>query len=174
MIKLTLTNKIVIAVTGAILVVSFIVEKTGIIYNNTPSIPTGFYKKSSITLPLKRNELVALCIDEEYSKLAQEREYIGYGTCPGNSSQFLKRIVGVEGDKVIINALGVFINGKFVDNSHVFLKDDKNREMPTQNINRVLNMDEYVVMGETNDSFDSRYFGVVQTEQVKNRIKKVF
>jgi signal peptidase I len=74
----------------------------------------------------------------------------------------IKRIIATNGDKVDINANGVFINDIFItDNSQLF----------ESNSYFLLN-DEYFVMGDNyNQSLDSRFFGVISKNKIIGKVR---
>ncbi len=58
-----------------------------------------------------------------------------------------------------------------LENSKIFQFDSKGQPLKMFPINRVLNQDEIFAMGENIQSYDSRYFGVVNIKE--SNIKKV-
>jgi signal peptidase I len=92
-----------------------------------------------------------------------------------NSRDFIKRVVGVPGDHLLIRDGHTYINGHLLDEPYI------NGEPWTANANwpqspltdpegRLLATDEYFVMGDNrNHSSDSRLFGVIHRSQVEAR-----
>lgn len=87
------------------------------------------------------------------------------------SQHFIKRVVGMPGEEVIINDGEVTIineeypNGLVVEEA--YLKDDNTRGK----IHVVLASDEYYVMGDNRDhSLDSRNFGPVEEDHIVGRV----
>jgi signal peptidase I len=92
-----------------------------------------------------------------------------------SSRDFIKRIIGVPGDHLLIREAHVYINGRLLDEPYV------NEEPWVANANwppppvsdpegRLMSGDEYFVMGDNrNHSSDSRLFGPVRRNQIEAR-----
>jgi len=92
-----------------------------------------------------------------------------------NSRDFIKRVIGLPGDHVLIRQGQVFING------HMLRETYLNNEPWTENADWplaattdpqgfLLKSDEYFVMGDNrNHSSDSRVFGPVRRDQIEAR-----
>ena len=79
----------------------------------------------------------------------------------------VKRVVGVPGDRIIINETGVYINDVLYDED--YLTDAaKNATYAENKYNSVLlDNNEYFIMGDNREvSYDSRSFGVVTSDHV--------
>ena len=87
---------------------------------------------------------------------------------------FIKRVIGVEGDKVEIISKKVYINGSQLDSSFAVYNDDAilpKTVQPRDNYGPVVvPKDSLFVMGDNRDhSMDSRYWGFVRLSEVKGR-----
>lgn len=79
----------------------------------------------------------------------------------------VKRVVGVPGDRLIINQTGVYVNDELID--EVYLSDEaKAFTYVEKGCNSVLlDEGEYFLMGDNREvSYDSRYFGVVTDDLI--------
>lgn len=83
-------------------------------------------------------------------------------------TQMVKFLVGLPGDTVKVSADGVFINGE------LFTEGFKAGERLGLDINefygeKELAENEYWVLGDSPESFDSRYWGAIGKERIQNR-----
>ena len=127
--------------------------------NFSESVPRGLYLA---LLPNHKSDMIGFCLREDIAKYAMTRGYIDKGDCPDGSRRLLKRIVGREGDFVEITDDGIFINGKFLgDHTKPLLMDSHGREMPQFRYVGEVPDGHVVVIGDTKNSFDSRYYGTI-------------
>ncbi|MCU8013776.1 signal peptidase I [Shewanella sp. SM74] len=107
--------------------------------------------KTNITI--KRDRLVAfnLPVDTPYFK---------------KGSRWIKKLVGVPGDRVIVRIDEVLINGKSYKNNmrQLLMKIELAESAITREF--VLAEDEYFMVGETPLSYDSRFWGVVHARDM--------
>ncbi len=85
--------------------------------------------------------------------------------------EYIKRIIGLPGDKVMVKDQKVWLNGKPLDEpytndgvtpSDVFLKEGQTVEVPSGN---------YIVMGDNRlHSSDSRRWGFVRSDEIIGRV----
>lgn len=105
--------------------------------------------------PLKHGEVVSF--------VASRDEMLGLFA----GKRIAKVVMGMPGDLVVSDEMGVYINGKFIaSRSPISLANlAKKGEVPIST-NRVLGKDEIFVMGTMPRSFDSRYWGVLKSSHV--------
>jgi conjugal transfer pilin signal peptidase TrbI len=87
----------------------------------------------------------------------------------------IKRVVGVPGDRVSVDAEGTTINGIALPNSDPALAGTLQR--PSAVFFRQTLMvpeGQFWVMGDTRDSFDARYWGLLSVQQVRGRAYALF
>lgn len=143
-------------------------------FNRTPSIPVGLYWVVDKSIEL--GDYVTFCpSNSDANQLARERGYIDYGNCPGNFGLLMKRILAAKTDAVMIDVSGVWVNGNLLAFSKPLDKDPFGRALPFEFLVKVLDESEVLLMSDVNpESFDGRYFGVVNKEQIKEVISPVF
>jgi signal peptidase I len=85
------------------------------------------------------------------------------------SKDFIKRVIGIPGDKIQMQDKQILINGKPFDDKHGYYDERAG------NTNRsfgpvVVPKDQYFVMGDNRDhSMDSRFWGFVPSEDIKGK-----
>ena len=84
---------------------------------------------------------------------------------------FIKRVVGVGGDKIKIKNKKVYINNVPLDESYTIYKDDNTGSSPRDNFGPfTVPRRSLFVMGDNRDqSYDSRFWGIVDISEIKGR-----
>ena len=132
-----------------------------LIWNASASAPIGLYAVSP-EARLRRGEMAFAFAPSPARELAARRHYL-----PRNVP-LLKRVVAMEGDEVCARDLGVSLNGRPVA---VRRETDRlGRPLPAWQGCVVLGRDElFLLMTDSPDSFDGRYFGVTEQQQIVGR-----
>jgi len=102
---------------------------------------------------VKRERLIAFY-------LPNETPYFQSGT------RWIKKLVGLPGDRIKVTANSVFVNDKEYINNMNLLLLKLNMEKSSVERELVLKDDEYFVIGETPLSYDSRFWGVISQKDV--------
>ncbi|KDE62772.1 signal peptidase I [Fusobacterium necrophorum] len=149
------------------IIISFIATiylRNKIYINNSPSVPVGFYLKKEQDIYFKDN-IVFFKVPDNVRRFLKELNLI-----KEENKYILKKIGGVEGDHIVIKDKKLYINDVFIYEviEHTFHKIPLN---PIENLDYILKEDEYFLIGDLKESYDSRYFGVVKKEQIEGKGK---
>lgn len=154
------------SVAFAALATLFVPVTHHLVWNASPSIPTGLYAirgKASLHV----GERVAIEPPAPLRRLMSERGYLP------DRVPLLKRVAAVSGQRICRFAHGVTIDGELVGVARA--RDRAERPLPAWFGCRRLRTGELFVMNPAApDSFDSRYFGPLSTDAVIGRAKPVW
>lgn len=135
-----------------------------LIWNASPSVPTGLYRLD--TIRPRRKDIVAVLLPLATGKLAAERRYLPL------AALLLKPVVALAGDRVCRVGHHVSINGSW--RAAAALTDAKGRPMPTWSGCHQLRVGALFVLGTRADSFDSRYFGSLPPDAIVGRATSIW
>ena len=131
-----------------------------IIYNASPSIACGWY----LIVPPRRlrvGTLVIAHIPSWAARLAADRDYLPI-TVP-----VIKRIAAADSESVCERSGRLAIDGHVV--ARALTADSAGRPLPAWHGCRILGRGEFLLLGDTWDSYDSRYFGPIAAGAVLGR-----
>ena len=170
-----LLNKKYTALFGMIIYGLFCYTISTCIYQNvTKSEPLGYYfaySKKSYDI----NDLVLFCVDNRmYIDIIQKLGIHKNGNCPNNMPYLIKKIVATSGDIIKINTFGIWVNDKLLLNSEAISIHNGIKLSPQPLQIFRLKHGEYFMLGATNSSYDSRYFGVVKAKQIVKKAIFIF
>jgi conjugative transfer signal peptidase TraF len=133
-----------------------------LIYNATASAPIGFYRVLP-AMPVDLGDLVLVRTPDAVRELAAGRRYI-----PA-SVPLVKRVAARSGSRVCAVEGVITIDGTAVASQKP--TDQQGRALPAWTGCRALADDElFLLMPDTPDSFDSRYFGPVSRDALIGRL----
>lgn len=140
---------------------------TRIIFNPSISEPRGYYFIFKRT-EYKKNMIVQICINnKDYLEVLRKLKVPFHNRgCKSSIDYLLKTIVAGDGDKVLINQRGVFINGVLQHNSNAINNFRGINLYPTKDRRFIVGKNEFFVLGKTQHSYDSRYFGIIKESQI--------
>ena len=127
--------------------------------NISSSIPYGVYKR--VDKYPQKDDYILFWLENELAKVSVERRYTATGNCPFQSAPIGKKVVAAQGDLVKIS------------NTRPSTYDLLERKMPEYSMNRYLDNYEFIVASTKENSYDSRYFGIVRGEQIKGVIEMI-
>lgn len=148
---------------------------SGVRLNITPSIPVGLYWLRHTTAErggsILRGRLVLVCLPPRVGAFALRRGYISPGGCPGRTMPVGKVVAATAGDRVIVIADDVLVNGVPLHRSRPLLVDRRGRPLP-QLIGSafVLRRGEVWLGSRSWLGFDSRYFGPVGSVNIRGSL----
>jgi len=148
----------------ALLGVASVNARDRLLYNHTPSVPPGWYVRSADEIAL--GALVTVRALDVAPGYAAARNFTDAG------DRFIKRIAANDGDSVCADGDAIRINDRTV--AHRAVHDSQGRALPHWSGRRTLAADEVFLMGDTPDSFDSRYFGPVSAADIEGVWRKLF
>lgn len=130
-------------------------------YLEESSQPEGFY----LALPLKvhRADYVLSCYPPTAAaQVLRLMGPAGQGHCDGGQIAFVKHLVALPGDSVVIDTLGVRINGRLLPNSRPRRRTPSGKSVAYYPMARRLEENECLLLSLYNpNSLDSRYLGPV-------------
>jgi len=149
-------------------ILTSVTKKLGyhVTYSATSSMPKGFY----LIVPTKkisRNDIVEFIMPPNVIKFAKEKRWIP------QSGLIIKYVFGIPQDHICIRNHSIWINNKKVARIYKFY--EKNKLLPQAKICGKLNKNQYVLLSKVSErSFDSRYFGVVSSQEILGRAIPIF
>lgn len=129
------------------------------VWNASSSVPLGLYRVD--TGPVRRGDLVLIRPPPAAAELAHQRGYLP------KSTYLIKFLWATPGDQVCRFGIYVLVRGMFV--VRALPRDSLGRRMPVWRGCRTLRSDEFFVLAQDPQSFDSRYFGLVPVTAVMGR-----
>lgn len=135
-----------------------------LIWNASPSVPTGLYWVAKGSP--RRGDLVVVRLPAAIAALAAARGYLP------RSAYLLKPVAAVGGDRVCRFAGHVFVRGKAA--ARASANDSLGRPLPVWLGCRMLRAGEVFLLAHDPMSFDSRYFGSIQSRHVLGRATLIF
>lgn len=156
---------VVAVILGTFLAFGFL----GIRFNSSPSLPVGLY----VVTADEHAHLVEFCPSEPFASLSIVRGYRDQGVCADGAAPLLKPVVARAGDVVELSAGGISVNGKHLPNTAPLPKDSNGRQLQSWSFGRfiVQSGTVWVASSDHPRSFDSRYFGPVETSAIRHRLK---
>ncbi|MGE0830650.1 MAG: S26 family signal peptidase [Hyphomonadaceae bacterium] len=138
---------------GALL---FVQAPALVIYNGSQSVPTGFYLRSQD--PITMGAFVTLRAADASAAYAHERGF------DGAEDRFIKRVAAGAGARICASGDTVILgDGRELTRLE---RDAAGRRLPAWSGCRTLGADEVFLLGDTPDSFDSRYWGPVRRDRI--------
>jgi len=137
--------------------------------NVTPSVPLGLYR--IVKVPAGRGSLVEICPPPGLTSFGLHRGYIGHGPCPGKARPLLKKVLAVPGDRIVLTRMGIVRRGVLIPSSAPRTTDSEGRPLPHLRLGIWhVPAGSIWLYGPHPLSFDSRYFGPVAADLIRNTL----
>ena len=137
-----------------------------ILWNASASLPIGLYALASPG-PLALGDLVAVALPPEHAEWVAERAYLG------RSALLMKRVTALPGAEVCRIGREVLIDGTAV--ATALETDSRGRPMPVWQGCVVLTEHKlFLLLAETPDSLDGRYFGPIDATSIVARARPIW
>ncbi len=145
-------------------------------FNTTISLPKGIYIKSNEEI--KHGSLVKFCLQDtehtEFIEVAQE--FLSNGMCENNLKPLLKIVAGMPHDYVEIKEKGIYITPKDKEiacfwECEIKETDSQGKKLPKSLLKTgIIPENKILVLTPHKDSFDSRYYGLVDINSTSHFI----
>jgi conjugative transfer signal peptidase TraF len=158
-----------------LIAIGYVIKNAGIVINNTASMPGWIYKITGDNSTIRSGDIVVVCPSLQQMKPVFDLPAVvmqGGGDCHG-MVPLLKLVTGQAGDEVVVKSDSVVINGMVVLNSGQY---EMTTLMPIKIEEKhiKLDQDQFFVSGVGSPySYDSRYFGPVEINNIKFKVKRI-
>lgn len=129
-----------------------------LVWNASASAPIGLYSVTP-NASIETGDMVIARVPDPWRLLAAKRRYL-----PANVP-LVKHVAAAAGDEVCALGQEVFVNGRWLAGRH--LTDGQHRPMPWwTGCVRLRGRQLFLLMAQSPASFDGRYFGITEGDQV--------
>lgn len=128
-----------------------------LLYNHSASITQGFYVRTRA--PIGKTSIVTVRAADVAPAYARLRHFTGA------TDRFIKRVAAIQGDEVCATGAIILVNGR--ESARRQERDSDRRVLPSWSGCRRLAGNEVFLLGDTDDSFDGRYWGVITREKIE-------
>jgi type IV secretory pathway protease TraF len=138
------------------LAVASVVSRDVLLFNHSPSVPVGFYVRINAAPAI--GSFVTVRARDVAPHEAAARHYDKAG------DRFIKRVAAIAGQEVCSEGRMLRIDGREV--AAVLISDQ--RTIPSGWVGcRILAADEILLLGDSEDSFDGRYWGPINARLIE-------
>lgn len=134
-----------------------------LVYNASASAPIGLYWIDQV--PILQGDYALISVPKRVRKLVEERQYLPLGV------PLVKRVVGIEGDRICRRGQQILVNGVIVARAQK--ADSVGRPLPDWQGCHILNGSRVFLLQDHLRSFDGRYFGPVNRRLIIGRATKL-
>jgi conjugative transfer signal peptidase TraF len=145
----------------------------GVRINTSYSLPLGIYVRTQD----RDARLIEFCPVEPFASESSARGYRTRGTaCADGAVPLLKPIVAVPGDRVVLSAEGMRVNGRLLPKTAPLFRDAAGRRLHPWPFGTYVVEEGVVWVASTYNrgSYDSRYMGPISISQIRARLRPVW
>ena len=145
----------------------------GVRINISRSLPLGVYARTNDP----HAKLIEFCPAEPFAAESSARGYRTHGTaCPDGALPVLKPVVAVAGDRVVLAANGIRVNGRLLQQTAPLYRDAAGRSLRPWPFGSYLVEQGSVWVASTfnRGSYDSRYMGPIRVNQIRARLRPLW
>lgn len=141
-----------------------------IMFNFTPSMPYGFYVKSNDET-IKIGDYISLCLNKETQELGLRQGYLEHGNECNGSVALIKKVIAVPFQSVILDNKYISVSGLNI-NAATSSIDSQGRKLKSYP-RGIYKLNCYWVLGDydVKHSWDSRYWGCINKDQIITKVK---
>lgn len=125
----------------------------------------GVYYLSNIKT-LKKGDIVLLKTPSN-AKILYDRKYL-----EKRVKYLIKNVAGESGDLIKIKNSKLYLNEIFLGN--IAKKDKLGRSLKSDLKNKIIPQNKILLLGNTDDSYDSRYFGLIDKSRLLKKAKLIY
>ena len=161
---------LVLAVGCVTLTVALAAKWIGLRYNDSASMPVGLYIKTSSQSDAI---LIVFCPEEPFGSMSMLRGYRSQGNCPDGAEPLAKPVAARSGDTVDLSDRGMAVNGRLLPNTAPLGEDSVGHPLSHWPFGKyvVEARTVWVASSYSPRSFDSRYFGPIKTDLVRESVR---
>ena len=160
------------SVVAALAWATFAAPRDLLLYNHSPSVPEGFYVRTGARLTI--GAFATVHASEVAPDEARRRRFTG------PSDRFIKRVAALGGERVCGDGNRVIVGNEAIiatvlnpSEQHHVRADDGHRALVGWRGCRILGADEVLLLGDTRDSFDGRYWGPINVRLIEGVWRKL-
>lgn len=146
-----------------VLAVAAACQYNNIYINMTPSLPRGVYR----FLPGDRVQHGDVVLVVDLDEIGVDR-----ALCPYNA--LLKQAAAFGGDTIDSDGKHIFVNGRKLPNSDIFIKDKYGKDLPQQKYPYIVPDGSVYLTSHHKYGYDSRYYGPIAIAHIAGKAHLIY
>lgn len=159
---------LVTAILGSGIVMAILLLSGVLTVNITPSVPVGLWYIAK-SAKISKETYVQVDI-EAFSEIERWRDFPFPRNALGKRMPFIKKVVGLPGDRITCVDKYVFVNGEKIPDSQIYSKNRNGLDLVKFVFPVVLKNGEVWLSSEHSKGLDSRYLGTVRMEMCRKAV----